>query len=158
VATQLVHHHQQVALGVAGDTLHTVEQHLVQALPLGTQGLDFRAIKLLGRQAITHPFATGLVVAPQHLETGTRQDVQNGLVRANFGLVIVCTAIRRKHAGQRHLGGGAAGLRMRVADHISPGQQRVGLAGIAVERKILGTCSFPNYQHKQHWPGSSLPG
>ena len=56
VASQLVHHDEQIAVGIASDSFHSLQEDLVQALPFRAQLVDIVVIELLSRQ----PFADSL--------------------------------------------------------------------------------------------------
>ena len=143
--------HQQVCAALAAGALDGLGQSLEQRIVQAASALTAQG---LGGQPVTHAFAAALVVDPLRLHTGARQHVQQGLLAADARLVVVAPPHWRKHAGQRGLGVGAAGLHPGPAQQVGFGvQQRGGVAQAAVLELAMapvgGAHRLAHHQHQQ---------
>ena len=76
VTAHLVQYQYGVVLQVVDKTLQVLQQNLVVALLAVAQGSVFSVADIFEGDAIAGAFAAGLVVAPDHVETGALEHVE----------------------------------------------------------------------------------
>ncbi len=92
VAQWVQHYHAIAATGGYGGVQAT-QQDLVQAAFAVAQVGILRIIQRLHRQSLADALAAGLVVAPQGVDTGVLQHMQQRLVIADLLLVVVVPTV-----------------------------------------------------------------
>ena len=63
----------------------------------------------------------------------------------------VLARVLGEHAGHRDRGGSAAGTDLGEVDDVPLAQLRVGLAGVAVQREMIGTGGLADHEHQQRF-------
>ena len=155
VVAQHVQHDDAAALGAGQPLVQTGQQRLVEAAALGAQPRRVDLHHLLAGQAVADALAAGLVVAPQHVDAGPREHMQQRLAAADAVLVVVAPAHRREHARHRDLGVGAAAGGLREVDQAGHGRQLWrGLARMAVQAPVGRPCGLADDQHHPHRPSA----
>ncbi|MNL72365.1 hypothetical protein D3C87_1976620 [compost metagenome] len=84
--------------------LQTLQQNLVAAFTVGAQHRVFQLADIIERDPITSAFAAGLVVAPDHVETGALEHVQQTLFVLRLAGAVILAAHVGKHARHRYSG------------------------------------------------------
>ena len=155
MVAQHVQHDDAAAPGAGQPLVQTGQQRLVEAAALGAQPRWVDLHHLLAGQAVADALAAGLVVAPQHVDAGPREHMQQRLAAADAVLVVVASAHRREHARHRDLGVGAAAGRLREVDQAGHGRQlRRGLARVAVQAPVGRPRGLADDQHHPHRPSA----
>ena len=129
-----------------------MQQAFIQAAPTLAQAGRVPVLDEGGGQPIAHPLAAGLVVHPLHAHAGTGQHVQQRLAAADALLVIGPAAHGREHAGQRHLGVGAAARHLGKVDQAGRGGELWrGLPRIARQAPVrrAGGLTHDEDQHQR---------
>ncbi|MCY1360140.1 hypothetical protein D9M69_467520 [compost metagenome] len=109
--------------------------------------------------AVAGALAAGLIVAPGHRQAGVTEHVQQALLAACLGGVIVAAAHVGEHAGHGHGGLGAAGAHVAEGRDAELGAQpRRGVAAVAEDAEVLRPRAFAYHQHRQRLALVALPG
>ncbi len=66
-------------------------------------------------------------------------------------VAVVLARVLGEHAGHRDRGGSAAGTDLGEVDDVLLAQLRVGLAGVAVQREMIGTGGLADHEHQQRF-------
>ena len=160
VAAHLVQHQHHTACAALrverGDAFVQPVQHgLVKAFTALAQAGQLQlACDHVGHTR-AHAFAARLVVQPQHGQARALQHIKQALVLGGFVAALLARE-RRKHAGNRYLGVGAARLHLGVIHQVAlglPARQR-GRGGprIAAEPPVLRPRCFAHHHHQQRGP------
>ncbi|MNR46025.1 hypothetical protein D3C85_1649400 [compost metagenome] len=102
MAAHLVQHQHGVLVERVDEMLQPLEQDLVAALTVGTQGRILEIADILQRDPITGALAAGLVVPPDHLQPGALEHIQQTLFIPGLAGVVILAPHVGKHAGHRH--------------------------------------------------------
>ena len=155
MVAQHVQHDEAAAPGAGQPLVQAGQQRLVEAAALGAQPWRVETHHLLAGQAVADALAAGLVVAPEHVDAGPREHMQQRLAAADAVLVVVAPAHRREHARHRDLGVGAAAGSLREVDQAGHGRQlRRGLARMAVQAPVGRPRGLAHHQHHPQGPGA----
>lgn len=147
VAALLVQHQQQVALVAFQFFRQILQQNLVETFAITAPARILGLAQILILHPITGALAAGIVVAPQHRNTGPLHHIQQALLV--LAALVLFAAHGGEHAGHRGGGGGAAGAGLGEVDHIEFCQPGCGLALVAVETEVGGTGGFSHHYDKQ---------
>ncbi|EXI73012.1 MAG: hypothetical protein AW07_02944 [Candidatus Accumulibacter sp. SK-11] len=140
MVAELVQDDQAGPVRTSQALVETVQQTAVETTPTVAQPRRVQSGDGLGRQALTDPLATGLVVTPMHPDTGPRQHMQQRLAAIDPLGVVAPPAHRSEHARQRHVGVRPAARHLAEVDHVQSGEFRGRLPRVAVEPPVGRAC------------------
>ena len=98
MATHLVQHQHGVLVQMLDKTLQTLQENFIAAFAVGAQRRVFHIADVLQGDPVASAFTAGLVVAPDHIDPGMFEHVEQAFFVLRLAGVVILAAHVGKHA------------------------------------------------------------
>ena len=133
----------------AGDIfLEIVEKNFIEAALTVAIARVVAFVNVSGGNTVADAFATVIVFQPEDVKAGLTEQIHQ--VFGEFEFTDTECFLRQigEHARDRNGCRRTAGIDILKSDDVFPGKQRIGIAGIAIERKVGGTRGFADDENE----------